>query len=348
MKILHIVPSEVVDPKQRYLGSTKDIRGRTEYFQARNIAFDELVLAKRDDRLLVKKLEAMDLTQYQAAIVELILYPRSLKFLQQHSSLKVIARSINAELYHRFHHLVAKWQESNEGLKSYAKLLAYIPLRFRWDYLSAKWSDYLLSISDWETRQYWTYFAGRGKIVTMPYFLPKIYLDDIPVVSTEKKPQCVCLMSTIETAFVVNAAHNFLRLATQLGEQLPEWKFFITGDRQTFNQDLPARVQSTGLLTSPLPLLQESKAMALLSDYGFGFKTKIMDAIACGCYILVTKKLYQRLPPEVQPYSIVVDLSSINSFREALERCQQPFPTGNPNEALRDRAFAALDKILSD
>jgi GDP-D-mannose dehydratase len=99
-------------------------------------------------------------------------------------------------------------------------------------------------------------------------------------------------------------------------------------------------------LDTPFDLLAESRAIAILSDYGMGFKTKILEAIYYKCYVLVTNKLYRRLPIEVKPYCIVVDTDSSISFRDAMERCLQPYPDGNPNEALRSQAFTALDELV--
>jgi glycosyltransferase involved in cell wall biosynthesis len=181
----------------------------------------------------------------------------------------------------------------------------------------------------------------------MPYFLPASYDRDERLIK-DKKSQCVCMMSTTLATlpFLLDAAKRFVNAVNMLGRECPEWSFYITGDFPAHVLTLPGRVKRTGFLENPFEILAESRAVALLSDYGFGFKTKLLDAIKYKCYVLVTKGLYRRLPSEVQPYCIVVDPSSANSFRGALERCVQPYPEGDPNELFRSQAFAALDELL--
>jgi hypothetical protein len=83
-----------------------------------------------------------------------------------------------------------------------------------------------------------------------------------------------------------------------------------------------------------------------LSDLGYGFKTKILEAIMAKTYVLLPGKLYDRLPLEMRPFCRVVDPKSADSFLEALEACRQPFPPGDPNEVMRNQAYDSLDEIF--
>jgi len=91
--------------------------------------------------------------------------------------------------------------------------------------------------------------------------------------------------------------------------------------------DLTDRIQLTGVLDSPDGIPAESRAVALLSDYGFGFKTKFLEAIMSRCHVLVTKGMYKRIPPEVRQFCFVVDL--------------------NPRSLSRTRWTAALSRSLT-
>jgi hypothetical protein len=347
MKVLHLVPDSAVDPLHLYLGSTKDTRGRTEYFRARGIAFDEVPVNGRSDAWLLQKLQDIDLSQYTAAILELTIYARSLGFLRkQFPQLRTLSRSINAEFYHRLHYFIASipYLKSPRAAKRSLSALRSSLTRLWLEYLCARRSDYVLSISRWDKDNYFRYFASASKVKNVPYFMPSTYGELIPP-AAEKKHQCVCLMSTSLNDTLLDAAKGFAELVGGLGQQCPEWNFAITGDLPADKLSLPERVKPTGFLDSPFTLLAESRAVALLSDYGFGFKTKVLDAIQCRCYVLVTRKLYHRLPVEVQPYCIVVE-KNVDSFKGALGKCLQRFPDGNPNDVLRSQAFAALDELL--
>jgi hypothetical protein len=105
-------------------------------------------------------------------------------------------------------------------------------------------------------------------------------------------------------------------------------------------------IRLTGLLDSPFTILSESRAVAVLSDFGFGFKTKILDAVLNQCYVLVTKGLYNRLPIAFKPFCFIVDLNKPETFRDALENCLKPFPICDINSILRTQAYAALDDVF--
>jgi len=346
VKVIHIIPDSAVNPRHLYLGSTKEIRCRTEYFKTQGIAFDELIVEHRSDAFLLENLQNLELGQYSAAFFEYPIYPKSLNFLRRkYPHLRLLTRSHNADFYHSLHYVFASLKSSNYGKIPLYLAISLINLRL--DYLCARRSDFILSITEWEKNNYWKYFTKLSKIVTVPYFLPSSYSEGIPL-QLEKKAQCVCLMSTAQgfLPFLIDAARGFSKSVEKLEDQCPEWGFCITGDFPENLIKLPERVKRTGFLETPLRILAESRAIALLSDYGMGFKTKLLDAIYYKCYVLVTRKLYQRLPVEVQPYCIVVDINSSSSFKDALERCLEPYPEGNPNEVLRSQAFAALDRII--
>jgi len=357
-RILHIVPDSFFKPEHLFLGSTKDIHGRTEYFQARDIGVDTIVAENRSDEELIKKIRNTDLDQYFAVFFEYPLYPSSIQYIKsQKPEIIVLTRSINAEFYHSCHQFLA----STTNLKSLVRIRGTKGPKFignsfhgfkrlHLDYTCARLSDYLLSISSWETDHYWKHLVPESKVRTLPYFLPGRYLPG-PASNQPpgKKFQCVAMMSTTggTLPFTLDATRNFNRIVGKLGNKCPEWHFFITGKMPVNVLGLNSRIQYTGFLQSPFDLLSESRAMALFSDYGFGFKTKLLDAICNNCYPMITKKLYNRLPTELKPYCIVVDISSVKSFEDGLEQSLNPFPDGNPNELLRKHVFSTLDSLLS-
>ncbi len=63
--------------------------------------------------------------------------------------------------------------------------------------------------------------------------------------------------------------------------------------------------------------------------------------------MLVPQKLYDRQPPEVRPFCIVVDPVSPDGLVKALNAAKQPWPDNSQvNGLLRQRAFAALDEAF--
>ncbi len=345
MKALHVFFASVNKPQHRFLGTTKDIRGRTQYFAEREIEVQELILKIREERYFLDGLKQIDLQPFDFVLIEGTYFPRSVAALKAaNPRVKVLMRGINAELLHWLHSAEAAlrfdtWKRVFFDLKGTLDFGSK-------DILCARRADYILAIAEWETQHYWPKLTPRARVATLPYFLPDSYLNDIPRARV-KSPRCVNMMTTkANRPFLVDAARNFYRLVNALGESEGRWSFSMTGD---FHQEkLPncPRVKVEGFLENPLELLSESRAVALLSDYGFGFKTKLLEAICCGCRVLVTGKLFERLPRSVQRFAIIVDPGSVESFREALNRSLEPFPSGDVNAELRRENFAALDAIL--
>lgn len=356
-KILHVVPDSLSKPNKLYLGSTKDIRGRTEYFQLREIQYDELLVQKRSDAFLLDIIQKMDLGSYDTVFFELALYPKTMAYIRKrYPKIKQVVRSINADFYHWLHYFYAPLLHPSLALasrKAFFRAVQFEWLRYAFERLHmditcARRADFVFSIVEWEKDHYWKYLTNSSKVRNLPYFLPDMYARE--TVETVKKDQCVCLMSTTAgtVPLLMDALVNYAGLINRLGNQMPGWRFFITGDMRRNRLRLPARLEATGFLESPFPLLLESYAMPLLSDLGFGFKTKLLDAIQSKCYPLVSQNLYRRLPQEIKPYCLVVNKKSVTSFLTALENSKAPYPAGDPNAAFKQKAFAVLDEVFGD
>lgn len=359
-RVLHVVQDSFGDPRYRFLGSVKDTLGRVEYFESRGFPVDSIVAEERSDEKLAERLARLDLRAYRIAVFELPLYPKSLRLLRREApSVQRWTRPINAEFLHQVHlfraHLAHPYAR-DKRLEPFRDVVRSI-LRLRLDHACARQSDVLLSISDWETRHYWRRVAGQQRTRTLPYFLPSSYVADLPG-NMEKRPLCVCVLSTAESIrpFTLDAAQRFAALVRKHQQSESEWKFAMTGStrvhttgrNQTQSRLLfEADIEQLGFVQDPIRVLAEARSMALLSDLGYGFKTKILDAIAARCWVLVMPGLYGRLPQEVRPYCIVVeDSKDVGSFRRALRRSMEPFPEGDPNTELRERAFKVLDELI--
>lgn len=341
-KILHVFKSVYTLPQRHFLGSTKDIRGRTEYFHERNISYDEFLVDEKDNYRRNIALRIKDkLHEYTAAILEMTFSPDAASYIRRHSpNTKVLVRSHNAELLHRW-----DWVRATKLWRRSAGLLTRPIRNFLFDYFSGRRADYVLSIDRWETNHYWMRFADESKLKHVPFFLPEPYLSELPR-NTPKELRCVNFTSSIPNPLIIDATRNFVGAVRNLNNRCKEWSFCITGDQSKFSVDSCRRIHWTGYLESPYEVLAESQAMALLSDYGYGFKTKILEAIMAKVYILMTNGLYKRIPDEIRPYCVPVNIRSTDSFQNALEQCRKPYPDGDPNREFRDQAFAALDEVL--
>jgi hypothetical protein len=342
--VLHIIKESAVDPKHAFLGSTKDIRSRTEYFLAKGIQVDEIVAVQRSDSYLLNLIKERDLSCYKAVLFEYPFYPHSIHYIKtNYPNIIILVRSHNAEFIHNLHKIQSRGIWTN--FKSTIFLFRLAMLKLWREYKSAQYADYILSITTWEKDHYWRFLTNMKKVKVVPYYLAEKYMPSIPE-KLPKNKQCVCLMSTDPNPFVEDAADNFIKMVDSLGDRRTDWQFYITGAAFAKKSTEKSRIFLTGMLNNPFEILLPSSAVALLSDYGYGFKTKLLDAVICRCHLIVTKGLYNRLPPEVQQYSHVVDLNSAVSFEDALVKSVELIKSEDVNMFFKHQAWAALDECL--
>src|SRR5437867_2000021 len=175
MKILHVFFSSVIKPQHKFLGTTKDIRGRTQYFLERGIDCEELILKIRKEKFFLRGIKDFNLSKFDAVMVEGMYYPITLRQIKKsHPSLRVLMRAINAELLHWLHSaLAAALFDSPKRVLLDIKGAVKFGLS---DIRCARLTDYVLPIAEWETQRYWSWLAPKERLITMPYFLPDSYL----------------------------------------------------------------------------------------------------------------------------------------------------------------------------
>ena len=356
-KVLHVLGDKSWKAEYKYLGSTKDIVGRREYFAARGIECVELIVKGRHDHNCLELVQAMDLSSFDAVFMEHPRYPESMKYLRKtYPRLLQFIRGHNAELIHQLHTVWAYLKSGLSGLKWRVKRARMsgknVLDRLHFDIACAREADYILSISDWESRWYWPWFARRDKVQTVPYFLPQIYAAE-PVPVEQKLKRCVCTMSADWSPLAHDAAKVMVELVKATPpERVKGWKFVVTGDLGKHRDSYKplksgGRVSLTGNLDNPFEMTMKSRALAHLSNLGMGFKTKLLDFVYGGGWLLLPRTLYNRQPPEIRPFCIVVHPLTAKGFVKALKAAEKPWPEVNDvNERLRARAFAVLDKAL--
>lgn len=355
-QILHIVPESLRDKAFYFHGSTKDIASRTEYFVENKIEFEELIAPDRDDAKLLEKLKNKNLEKYDIALFEFHIFERSFDYLKKtYPHLKLVTRPNNAEFYHQWHHLlstilnrrgnlVIKILKALKSFPSHLKNVRYGFYRLKLDFLFTKKADHVLSICPWEKNHYWKYFIPQKRLSYVPYFLPRQYLSSESTFI--KKQKIVCLTATWNSPYAIDAAKRFISFVESIGDRHEAWEFILAGYFPEGFLPFPKRLTYLGVIDDPLTLLREAKALASLSPFGFGFKTKLLDAILCQNYIWVHRKLYTRLEPELKRYAIVVKPNSNDSLERAIVETEKPFPDGDLNQKLKMKSFLVLDRVL--
>lgn len=342
LRVLHIFKQSYRNPTHRYLGSVKDIRSRTAYFQERGIEYEELLVSgKTNYREAIINLFPRPSNKFDAVLLEMTFSPAALKTLRRRLPAAILlVRSHNAELIHRVH-----WARAQGASWTAMRFLAQSLKNGAADVCSGWRSDYILPITSWEADVYWSRLIPAERIKYVPFYLAEPYASEL------KKPEpktnlCVHLGSSLNNPMITDATRNFIRAVENLGDQTTDWEFMVTGALPERGVKIPGGIRYAGVLADPYAALRPAKAMALLSNYGMGFKTKILEAVMTRTFVIMPEGLYARQPPELVPYCIPVRLNSSKSFLEALEKCSAPFPEGDPNMQLRRQAFEAMDQLF--
>jgi Methyltransferase domain/Glycosyl transferases group 1 len=352
--ILHVVPDSINDTRKGFVGSTKDVLGRAEYFAERGHRVRQFVSPGRSDDETLAMLRDVDLGDCQVAVFEYEMYVRSLDFLQRkYPRVRRVVRSHNANLPHfvdQFRGRLRMLQENKGTDLSQATESIHLALaRFRLDRECAGLADAILPICRWEADHYWSQLTAAEKVVTVPYFVPRTLLAQIPTRPRRNVALFALGTGAAMAPLLYDAGRNAVELVNALSADVAAaWDFRITGNLKPPDILGPlGRLKSTGLLASPLPLLAEARVVVIPSDLGMGFKTKILEAILAGCWVLVTDEVHARLPDALHPWCFAMDARSPERFAEILRHCAAPPPPGDPNALLRDEAFCGLDRVLA-
>lgn len=352
--ILHVVPDSINNTRKGFMGSTKDVLGRSEYFAARALGVRQFVSVGRSDDETVAMLRDADLGDCRAVLFEYEMYVRSLDFLRRkHPGIRRVVRAHNANLPHlvdQFRGRLRMIQENRGTDLAQATDTIHLALaRFRLDCQCADLADAILPICRWEADHYWAPLTAAEKVVTVPYFVPRPFVEQIPTRTRRNLLLFAMGANSAMASLLYDAGRNAVELVNALSADVAsEWDFRITGNLKPPDVLGPlGRLTPTGLLASPLPLLAEARAVAIPSDLGMGFKTKILEAILAGCWVLVTEEVHGRLPEALHSWCRVMDPRSPARFAETLRECTAPLPPGDPNALLRDEAFRGLDRVLA-
>ncbi len=351
--VLHIVADTYVNSDYRFHGSTKDIKCREQYFLDRGIAFD-LIPHRKNYATLRESLPEADRRRYSHVLLDGSFEPQDVEYLRaRYPYARLLSRSHNSELRHRKDTcMAAAGIPALEGKRR--GLRKNIRVYLERDCAVARLVDCVLTIEPQSTAApYWRRMGFRGELLSAPYFLADEFLGDLASkTGREAQPRqnsVVCMTSAYPGPLIYEMLRNFQAAVLCLGTSLPEWRFEVTGKPlEGYEGEGISRMKHLGIVDDPLAVLRRAKALAVLSDYGRGFKTKILDAIICGAWVLVTPALFRRLPDAVKPYCLRVDLEKQGNFAEVLaEVSRRPKAAGDPNAELRAEAYAAMDSAFS-
>lgn len=309
--ILHIIPENTSVPSLNYLGSSKDIKTRTDFFKRNNISFISLKTI-RGDRMLkaILKVVFLKLIKKEKIQIHTIYldvpgsYGLTIKYLKKYyPDLKIIFRSHNAEGFHRF-----EWK-----MQYYTGLKCYIS-----DCLTLRHADEIHSISEYDIVNYWNklFFSSHDvrmrKIKYVPYYLTDQLLSEIKPREDNASNQKYLIYGS---SYIQNQRldQEIMYLSGFVGKFPKDIKISYTGPIIK-HLKTKERMHNIGDLESPLPVLHSYSALFVLDSSGWGFKTKILEAIMAGCYVIMRPEIALRVPLALHPYIIYCE-KDINIYQ---------------------------------
>jgi hypothetical protein len=296
--IVHIVPEGVF--KYQWHGSYKDTISRIEFFRSTGRDYRQWI-SKEDD--VASILDQMDSSEASDFVIEYSNLPRITKALRERfPSSKIVVRSHNLEALQHF---------DNHGLRPKGKgffWLAYGMSRMLMGDITIKrHASSIWSISDWEKRAYWDRLPGRAEVAWLPYHCPN-HLMPTSNVCSEGRNRIVCMPTSVLNRKSWDLVARFIDLAEFLQPHLGDrFEFLITGDLSGWKLPHSPAVRLTGMLDDLPAFLKTVRAVAMLSDLGYGFKTTICDSIAHGASILAHPTMRTRCPDILKPAILAVD-----------------------------------------
>lgn len=241
-------------------------------------------------------------------------WPEALEALRHRCpGVRIVLRTVNAEALQHWLRAGKDWRRLH-GLPRDV----YGLLRLWWrDRRCARAADVLAGISPWDDEHYWARLAGRTPVRHVPYLCPwpALLPQMHPPPWAQRENTIICLAGTRD---VIGRAHvaGFAALARR--PELAAWRFAASAGLLDAAPDpLPAGVERLGRIAEPWERLCRVKAVALLSPWGYGYKTTAADALAAGCHVLVHPRQHVRLPRAEQARCLPVDPAAPADVRRA-------------------------------
>ncbi len=266
----------------------------------------------------------------------------------QYPRVKLIVRTHNAEAYHYFHRKIVG---SRREYANVTKWRHCIQLARR-DARSRRVADTLLGISEWDNNNYWRWLRGKANLRYLPYFSPWPYLrPNVEAKPWSSRPPVVVSMGgNFDPSGIANY-RNFDLLATRLPRVMAEkWSYVLTWWSQWHPEKVPKVSEEVKIMREcrePWDLLCQSRALAVLTPFGFGFKTTVVDGLAAGCHVIIHPKLADRLPQQVKELCLICDPSQEQQIIKLAGSLATPPKQHSLNQQLCEEVVADFRTIFS-
>jgi hypothetical protein len=283
-----------------------------------------------------------------AVLAEYSWWPEFAELLRRkYPKIRICVRTHNIEPYQRF--LSARKGDWRDYFRP--RLWSRSLKALRSDVRCKQLADSLLSISEWDDAHYWRWLPGKARLKYLPYFSPWPYLrPEVQPQPWDRRQRAIVSMGG---NFDVSGIANFtnFEVVAAKGEKIlgADWSFVLTWwsqwHKQTPQVKPPVVIERS--CQEPWDLLCGVRGLAVLTPYGTGLKTTIIDGLAAGCRVIVHPRLFKRLSPQIQELVCVCDPGRDADIAMVAEYLQTPPRNRHINEQLRESAVSCLNSLTA-
>jgi hypothetical protein len=294
--VLGIFPKDFNLYVPNYNGGSKDIQSMYEQICSLSISCETLLVSRRTGHALYALLGAQNRFLLMASKRILISIPGSsggiVMFLSLLGFRNITFRSHNAEILHRL-----DWLRAAGSIRASVASLKKLLLGGISDFLVAIFASDIMSVSQLEIDIYWRRFLSNNssKVHYFPGMSPShisACLDDDKS-ETLNRSLAVVVGGFQRGTLISKAESQFLEYGSRIQDFVHTKGLSLAsvGDEVSLNFcDI-----NFGYIDEYEKLLRETSLIIIPTSLGWGFKTKIADAITLHQGVIVHRRLYDRL-----------------------------------------------------
>jgi hypothetical protein len=368
--LLYLLPIEY-KKKSTSRGTDKDISNMLDYFEHKKIIFKigyisnnffQLNDFKLFIQILKKKPKMIFFEKYLNFKFIFYIFLFKILFFKT----KIFYRSHNAELFHRYDHLKAFLRSNfilkkNIGFFFYIKNILVVFLKeIILNFISTK----IFSVNSWEKENYWKYFPAKCEVLhpfvvkeniqlnqkyvlnefcLVPCALPNNIIADDQIIEFIKQIEFFS-NKKIKYIFTGDINIELKKFLSKKAQSINIEIYFINEKRNFYFENKLFKKIDLGF-NHPLSytnLLRQTNKSLIISELGYGVKTKILELLNYNHKIFVNNVLYKRLEDSLQKSVFSINYIK-NDFARIYNKCKI---NQNINYDLKKKYFQTLDNIL--
>ncbi|QDV82994.1 hypothetical protein [Planctomycetes bacterium TBK1r] len=335
--VIHICPRAVF--ANTYHGSYKDTISRIRFLESADCFYHQVVI---DDDDVSQVLDAVSSLNTANILLEYSRYPNVLKGLRKRFPAAFIAvRSHNLEPLQHLDNL--GWFPQRGPLW----MIYGMGCLFRNDLTVKRYASAIWSISDWENRVYWNRMPGRAEVVWLPYHCPD-HLVSTDMSAAQSRTIVACMPTSQKNRKSWELVSNFISFAQRMRESgFDDLDYVVTGAVESWGLPETSAVQFSGMIDDLAGFLGRTRAIAMLSGLGYGFKTTLGDAVANGASVLVHPRLHRRLPEDMKRHALACDPTSTFDCDSVYRWMHEQTGDTDLVSRYQDRSVDLLNRLLS-